>query len=50
VVHADEEQSGFYFRRVCGLFIAHGALNLWTTESWLAAQTARTMRKTKPER
>jgi hypothetical protein len=29
---------------------AHGVVNLWTTESWLAAQTARTTRKTKLER
>ena len=28
----------------------HGALNLWTAENWLAAQTARTMKKTKLER
>ena len=29
---------------------AHGAVNLWTAENWLAAQTARTMKKTKLER
>jgi hypothetical protein len=28
----------------------HGALNLWTAENWLAAQTARTRKKTKLER
>ena len=28
----------------------HGVVNLWTTENWLAAQTARTTRKTKLER
>jgi hypothetical protein len=32
------------------LVTAHGAVNLWTTESWFAAQTARTTRKTKLER
>src|SRR5579871_3397120 len=29
---------------------AHGVVNLWTAENWLAAQTARTTRKTKLER
>ena len=29
---------------------AHGAVNLWTSENWLAAQTARTTKKTKLER
>ena len=28
----------------------HGVVNLWTTENWLAAHTARTTRKTKLER
>jgi hypothetical protein len=28
----------------------HGVVNLWTAENWLAAQTARTTRKTKLER
>ena len=32
------------------LIQAHGVVNLWTEESWLAAQTARTTRKTKLER
>src|SRR6185437_402195 len=44
VIHADEKQGA----ELC--LITHGALNLCTTESWFAAQTARTMRKTKPER
>ncbi len=29
---------------------AHGVVNLWTAENWLAAHTARTTRKTKLER
>ena len=29
---------------------AHGVVNLWTAENWLAAQTARTTMKTKLER
>ncbi|MCU1252314.1 MAG: hypothetical protein JWQ49_5343 [Edaphobacter sp.] len=33
-----------------GLGWVHGALNLWTAENWLAAQTARTRKKTKLER
>jgi hypothetical protein len=32
------------------LELAHGAVNLWTAENWLAAQTARTIKKTKLER
>jgi len=44
VIDAEEDQI-----RRCGIFV-HGAVNLWTTESWLAAQTARTTRKTKLDR
>jgi hypothetical protein len=33
-----------------GLGLVHGAVNLWTAENWLAAQTARTRKKTKLER
>jgi hypothetical protein len=33
-----------------GLGWVHGVVNLWTEESWLAAHTARTTRKTKLER
>lgn len=46
VIDAEEDEaarSGW-----CGL--AHGVVNLWTAESWFAAQTARTTRKTKLER
>src|SRR6185437_12983294 len=47
VIHADEEQGAELGLITHGTY---GALNLWTTESELAAQTARTMRKTNPER
>ena len=43
VVDAEEDETS-----LCRL--AHGAVNLWTAENWLAAQTARTTRKTKLER
>ena len=43
VVDAEEDETSLGCR-------AHGAVNLWTEENWLAAQTARTTRKTKLER
>jgi hypothetical protein len=43
VINAEEDEASL---RLC----AHGAVNLWTEENWLAAQTARTMKKTKLER
>ena len=42
VVDAEEDETS--------LSRLHGAVNLWTAENWLAAQTARTTRKTKLER
>ena len=47
VVDAEEDETSL---SRCGLGLAHGAVNLWTAENWLAAQTARTTRKTKLER
>lgn len=51
VVDAEEDQASLWG---CGLGLelgsVHGAVNLWTAESWFAAQTARTMKKTKLER
>ena len=47
VVDAEEDETSVGGR---GLGLAHGAVNLWTAENWLAAQTARTMKKTKLER
>jgi hypothetical protein len=47
VVDAEEDETSL---RVCGLGLVHGAVNLWTAENWFAAQTARTMKKTKLER
>ncbi len=48
VVDAEEDQSAA--ESGSGLALAHGVVNLWTAENWLAAQTARTTRKTKLER
>ncbi len=47
VIDAKEDQR---LRRVGGSVLAHGVVNLWTEENWLAAQTARTTKKTKLER
>jgi hypothetical protein len=43
VVDAEEDETSLCRR-------AHGAVNLWTAENWLAAQTARMRKKTKLER
>jgi hypothetical protein len=59
VVDAEEDETPLGRRRTglefgwgrgLGLGWVHGALNLWTAENWLAAQTARTRKKTKLER
>jgi hypothetical protein len=47
VVDAEQDETSLGRR---GFGFAHGAVNLWTAENWLAAQTARTMKKTKLER
>ena len=44
VIDAEEDEASLRRRW------AHGAVNLWTAENWLAAQTARTTKKTKLER
>jgi hypothetical protein len=55
VVDAEEDETPLRGRRLglgfgLELGFAHGAVNLWTAENWLAAQTARTTKKTKVER
>ena len=48
VVDTDEDEARIL---LCALsLVAHGVGNLWTAESWLAAQTQRTTMKTKLER
>ena len=47
VVDAEEDE---FMARSGAVVIAHGAVNLWTEESWLAAQTVRMTRKMKLER
>ena len=47
VVDAEQDEASL---GVWGLGSVHGAVNLWTAENWLAAQTARTRKKTKLER
>jgi hypothetical protein len=59
VVNAEEDKTPLS-RRGAGLELGlefgwslgsvHGVVNLWTAENWLAAQTARTRKKTKLER
>jgi hypothetical protein len=50
VVDAEEDEAPLGRARGRGLGLVHGAVNLWTTENWFAAQTARTTRKMKLER
>lgn len=47
VVDAEEDETSLHGG---GLGRTHGVVNLWTEENWLAAQTARTTKKTKVER